>query len=100
MLFFLCFSGKFCSYQILIRNPLGQFTGFLQNVLQQVKTVFLKDNIGFPGVLRLVTFDNSGDIFQRGFFKLGLNNFGNFFRGVGIDVINAFLDGMEQRPER
>ena len=88
------FGGSFCEirgHQIFIRNPLGQFTCLLQNILQQFEAVLFKNQIFFPGVLGLITVYNGDDIFQRCFLELRLNDLGDLLRSVGIYIVHAFL---------
>ena len=40
-----CLHCKLSIYQILVGRPCGQFSGFFQNILKQIKTVLLKDQI-------------------------------------------------------
>ena len=50
-----CLHCKLSIYQILVGRPCGQFSGFFQNILKQIKTVLLKDQIFFPGILLVIT---------------------------------------------
>lgn len=86
--------GKLRRYQVLIWHPFRQFSGFLQDVLQQLKAVFLKDQVLFPGVLGFVAVHDHGDIFQRRFGELGLDGLGDLLGGVGVDVVHTLLDGV------
>lgn len=56
-----CLHCKLSIYQILVGRPCGQFSGFFQNILKQIKTVLLKDQIFFPGVLLVITGYNGCD---------------------------------------
>lgn len=88
---------KLRRHQILIRHPLGQFAGFLQNVLEQLEAVFLKHGVVLPGVLGFVTVHDDGQLIQGRLLELGLDGLGDLLGGVGVDVIHAFLDGIERR---
>lgn len=88
---------KLRRHQILIRHPLGQLAGFLQNVLEQLEAVFLKHGVVLPGVLGFVTVHDDREFIQGRFLELGLDGLGDLLGGVGVDVIHAFLDGIERR---
>lgn len=92
-----CCFRKFGGYQILIGNLSGKLAAFLQNIFQEKKAFFFKDGISFPGVLGLVPFYDFGQRLEVGFLKLRLDSFGNLLRCVRIYIVQAFLDGMEQR---
>lgn len=86
-----------CCYQILIRYFLREFPGFFQNILKQVEAALFKDGIAFPGILGFIAVHDYGDVFNRSFFELRLDGFCDFFGGMRIDIVEAFLDGVEQR---
>ena len=74
-----CLLCEFRCYQILIRNPLRQLSGFLQNVFQKLKAFFLEYGVILPGILVLITAYDDSEFIHRCFFKLGLYGFGYFF---------------------
>lgn len=80
--------------QICIRNPLGQFAGFFQNILEKGEGVFVKYKIILPGCLIIIPGDDGGKGFFFRFFKLGLDDGGDFFRGVGLHIVHTFLKGV------
>lgn len=88
---------KLRRHQIFIGYPLGQLSGFLQDVLQQLEAVFLKHGVVLPGVLGFVTVHDDREFIQGRFLELGLDGLGDLLGGVGVDVIHAFLDGIERR---
>lgn len=51
-----------------------------------------KDRIFFPGILGFIAFNNGSDISQGSFFKLGLDNFGDFLGRMRIDIGKALLN--------
>lgn len=88
---------KLGGHQVLIGYPLGQLARFLQNVLEQVEAVFLKDGVVLPGVLGFVSVHDHRDFVQGSFLELGLDGLGDLLGGVGVYVIHTFLDGIERR---
>ena len=48
-------------------------------------------------ILVLVTANNDSDFVHRGLLELRGDGFGYFLGGVGVDVVHAFLDGIERR---
>ena len=90
---FLCRSlRKLRIHKILIRNPRVKLTGFLQNVLEKLKAFLLKDRISFPGILLFVAVHDDRDLFGVGLLKLRFDRLGNLLGGVGVHVVEAFLD--------
>ena len=79
-------------HKILIRNPCVKLPGFLQNVLEKLKAFLLKDGIPFPGILLFVTFHNDLDLFGVCLLKLRFDRLGDLRGGVGIHVVETFLD--------
>ena len=91
---------RFCKLrgdQLFVGNPFFKLTGFLQNILEQVKAFLLENGIAFPGILGLVPSYDGGNGIHVCFLKLGLNGFRDFLRRVGINVIQSLLDGTEQK---
>ena len=88
---FNCIFCKICVDEVLIRNSFGQLAGLLKNVLEKGKGFLLKDQIGLPGILLIVSGHNGGKRFQVSFLKLRLDDFGNLLRGVGGNIIHTFL---------
>ena len=79
-------------HKILIRNPCVKLPGFLEYILKKFKALFLKDGISFPGILLFVTFHNDLDLFGVCLLKLRFDRLGNLLGGVGVHVVEAFLD--------
>ena len=79
-------------HKILIRNPCVKLPGFLKDILKKFKALFLEDRISFPGILLFVTVHDDGDLFGVGLLKLRFDRLGNLLGGVGIHVVEAFLD--------
>ena len=48
----------------------------------------------FPGILLFISLNDHGDVFQRRLLKLRLDGFGDLFGRVGVDIVDAFLDGV------
>lgn len=88
---------KLRRHQIFIGYPLGQLSGFLQDVLQQLEAFFLKDGVVLPGILGFVAVHDDGQLIQGRLLELGLDGLCDLLGGVGVDVIHAFLDGVERR---
>ena len=86
------FLRKLCCYQFVVRNAFVKFAGFLQDVFQKLEAVLLEDGVVLPGILIFVAADNGGDGILIGLLELGLDHFGDFFGGVGVDVFQAFLN--------
>ena len=61
-------------------------------VFQKLEAVLFEDGVVLPGILIFVAADDGGDGILIGLFKLGLDHFGDFFGGVGVDVFQAFLN--------
>ena len=79
-------------HKILIRNPCVKLPGFLEDILKKFKALFFKDGISFPGILLFVTFHNDLDLFGVCLLKLRFDRLGDLCGGVGIHVVEAFLD--------
>ena len=79
-------------HKILKRNPCVKLPGFLEDILKKFKALFFKDGISFPGILLFVTFHNALDLFGVCLLKLRFDRLGDLCGGVGIDVVEAFLD--------
>ena len=88
---------KLRRHQIFIGYPLGQLSGFLQDVLQQLEAFFLKDGVVLPGILGFVAVHDDGQLIQGRLLELGLDGLCDLLGRVGVDVIHAFLDGIERR---
>lgn len=86
-------------HKILIRNPRVKLAGFLQNVLEKLKTFLLKDRIFFPGILLFVAVHDDRDLFGVGLLKLRFDRLGNLLGGVGVHVVEAFLDRVCEFPD-
>lgn len=86
------FFRKLRIHKILIRNPCVKLPGFLEDILKKFKALFLKDGISFPGILLFVTFHNDLDLFGVCLLKLRFDRLGDLCGGVGIHVVEAFLD--------
>ena len=91
---FLC---KFCRHEVFIRHAAFQFAGLFQNVLQQGKGILLEDQVVGPGILLRVAGYDRGDRLQVGLFELGLDDLGDFFRRMAVDIVHAFLQGIGER---
>ena len=83
---------EFRSDKILVGNPAFQLACLFQDVLQKIEAFLFKNRIALPGVLILVPLYDCGDGIDLCLFKLRLDGFGNFFRRMGIDVIQSLLD--------
>lgn len=79
-------------HKILIRNPRVKLTGFLQNVLEKLKAFLLKDRIFFPGILLFVAVHDDRDLFGVGLLKLRTYRLGDLLGGVGVHIVEAFLN--------
>lgn len=86
------FFRKLRIHKILIRNPCVKLPGFLEDILKKFKALFLKDGISFPGILLFVTFHNDLDLFGICLLKLRFDRLGDLRGGVGIHVVETFLD--------
>lgn len=96
-LFFDRFFRKFSGHQLLIGDAGFQFTGFIQNILQEIKAAFFKDGIILPGILILVTLYNgsNGGLVCLG--KLRLDGLCDLLCAVAVYILKAALDGTERR---
>ena len=86
------FFRKLRIHKILIRNPCVKLPGFLEYILKKFKALFLKDGISFPGILLFVTFHNDLDLFGVCLLKLRFDRLGDLRGGVGVHVVETFLD--------
>ena len=86
-------------HKILIRNPRVKLAGFLQNVLEKLKAFLLKDRIFFPGILLFVAVHDDRDLFGVGLLKLRTYRLGDLLSGVGVHVVEAFLDRVCEFPD-
>lgn len=88
---FRCFFGKFCRNEIFIGRPFFQFARAFQNILEQFKAGFFKNQICFPCILFIIPCHNSRDRFQIRLRELRLNTFCNLFRRMLLYIIHSFL---------
>ena len=56
----------------------------------------MEDQILFPGILFLISGNNSCQCVTFGLGKLGCNTLGNFLRTMLLYVIHAFLQGISE----
>ena len=86
-------------HKILIRNPRVKLAGFLQNVLEKLKAFLLKDRIFFPGILLFVAVHDDRDLFGVGLLKLRAYRLGDLLSGVGVHIVEAFLNRICEFPD-
>lgn len=51
----------------------------------------MENEVFCPGILFGIAGYDSGDCLQIGFFKLRLDDFGDFLRAVAVDIVHSFL---------
>ena len=81
-------------HQLFVGCPFRQFPGVLQNILQQFKAFFLKNQIRFPGVLLIVAGPMVVMVERSSLGKLGSNGLCDFFRSVRLYKVHALLQGI------
>ena len=84
------------SHECLVRCLFLQLSRLLQNILQKIKTFFLKDQIFFPRILLIVAAHDRGDGFQLGFCKLRRNHFCNLLRCVRLHEVHSLLQCLRE----
>src|SRR5699024_8188343 len=91
----LCRSGgKFSGHKIFIWSAHSQLSGTLQDILEQIKAAFLKDQIALPCILVIITRHDRCDSLQVRLRELRLDDFGDFLRGVSLDIVHALLQSI------
>ena len=76
-----------------------RLSGFLQDILKQIKALLLENSVLLPGILLLVAVHDYGQFLHRSLFKLRGDGFCNLLGGVGVYIIDVYKRQLKSFPK-